>query len=232
MRFLVWILMFSSILLYAQDPNIEIEIKPRSIWVGDSSEVTWDVRDANKVYISHIGKVPISGKKKISPDNTTSYTIFAEGASGIASQTVILEVEGGRGNGFPDRNDFKYPLSYKSPTLSLIDLINHIHNVLQDIMEFSLDEYEDPQGGLFLFITRKSQKSYLVQKHERRIGARRISYLVEVKKPTHQSSNLTFTIKTLIEYRLRIERTWRPERDESIYQQAGRKLKEEINKIL
>jgi hypothetical protein len=233
MRFSAWILVVFSIVLYAHAPNIRIEIEPGSIWVGDSSELTWDVRGADKVYISHIGKVPISGKKKISPENTTSYTLCAEGTSGIASQTVILKVESSRGNGndFPDRNKFKYPLSYKSPTPSLVDFLDHIHNVLQDTMGFSLEEYEDHQGGFFVFITKKSQRSNLVQKNERRIGARRIAYLVEVKKPTSQSNNFSYAIKTLIDYRLRVERTWRPERDESIYHQVGRKLHEEINEI-
>ena len=53
----------------------------------------WEALNADRVIITpQIGSVPISGRVRLFPDETTSYEVSAEGAGGSVAKTVIIEV--------------------------------------------------------------------------------------------------------------------------------------------
>jgi len=233
MRWIAYFILIASLCTPTslQGAEVRLEVHPDSISIGESAELTWKVQEGCNVYISNVGSAGISGRMKVSPDYTTSYTLIAEGASGLQTRTAILRVEGSRGDlAFPGMEHFRFPRTYRTLARSLVDFFDRIHKVLQDSMDFSLNEYEDRNTGRFVFITNRSQRGYLVQKGEKGIRARRISYLVEVTKPNSALREFSYTIKAVIEYQRMVEKTWREESSEPIYIEEINRLKEEIAK--
>jgi len=74
-------------------PQLEIRIEPPSIQPGDSALLIWETKDARKVTIGPaIGNVDPSGRIRIFPERTTTYTVEAEGGGGTVSDSVTVEV--------------------------------------------------------------------------------------------------------------------------------------------
>lgn len=80
----------------------QFKVTPKTINYGESAELYWFVRNAKKVEIDHgIGKVPatgpeenvITGTKKVSPANTTTYKCTATNDDGQVSATCTLTVK-------------------------------------------------------------------------------------------------------------------------------------------
>lgn len=230
MRVLTLIFFSCVSVLWGQQPEISFEIKPAAISIGDSATMKWDIRHADQAYILNVGKIPLSGSQKISPQNNTSITIIAEGAQGIASKIIPIEVTGGRGEeGFPAKEKFKAQRCYTISAPSFIDLLKHIHNVLQDYLEFRVNETYDRHSGKTTFLTKASRKPELVPPKESKIRARRIAWLIEVNAARSPSQEFSYTIDTYIEYRRRSEKRWRTEPDEKIYTNEIQKLHDLIN---
>ena len=70
---------------------------PASINAGQSSTLQWSVQNADAVSISSIGTVPSSGTRSVSPAATIVYTLTATNASGSATKTATVTVQGGTG---------------------------------------------------------------------------------------------------------------------------------------
>lgn len=86
--------------------------------------------------------------------------------------------------------------------------------MLQDTLTLSVEESEISSHSQFRFVTSCAIRLDLVdQLIEPQIGFRRVAYLVEVQKIDSPSLKITVTIKTLVEYRRRIESTWRIQGD-------------------
>lgn len=230
MRILTLIFFIYASMLWGQQPEITFEIKPTTLSIGDSAAMKWDIRHADQAYLLNMGKIPLSGSQKISPQNNTAITIIAEGVHGIASKTISIEVIGARGEeGFPSKDKFKAKRAYTLSALSFIDILKHIHNVLQDYLEFQVNETYDRHSGKTTFLTRLSTKPELVQSKESKKRARRIAYLVEVNEARSSSQEFPYTIDACIEYQRRSELRWRPEKDEKIYTNEIKKLHDLIS---
>jgi hypothetical protein len=67
--------------------------EPSSIIEGESATLYWETTHATKVTIDNgIGEVPITGSYKVSPLESGTYNITAEGPGGIATDSVDIEV--------------------------------------------------------------------------------------------------------------------------------------------
>jgi hypothetical protein len=225
----LWASLFivSCAMAQPQAPQIKLEIQPGAISLGQSAVLAWEVTGAEHVYISQLGKVAARGQNAMTPRETTTYVLVAENAAGVASRSVTVAVLGVKGVfEYPEEETFEFRRSYEIAAPSLPDLLAHIGRVLQDTMAFNVRNFREERR--YVFLTHLSQKSGLVGKDERRIRARRIAFLVEVPEPEARARTFGYAIKTRIDYRLKLDETWKPEKDEAIYQQQTVKLNEKI----
>ena len=210
-------------------PKVDFDIQPRSIGFGQSVMIKWQVKGASKVFVTPIGLVDGAGKRRIKPGQTTTYILVAENSVGTVTKSVTVAVEGSKSNDeFPEVNAFRYPISFKIQTSSLPELLEHIHHVLQDVLKHTVRLTSQPSGTL-TFVTNRRSRSELVKPSEKRIGRRRIAFMVEVAERKSKKVQLTYTIKAVIEYRRRIERVWRQEENIDLYETQTRLLSESIS---
>ncbi|MCI0470883.1 MAG: flagellar motor protein MotB, partial [Candidatus Aminicenantes bacterium] len=70
--------------------------------VGDAVTLTWNVPDADEVYLTGVGLVASRGRLKVTPTQvTTIYTLIAETQPRITTAEVFVEVTGSKGETFP-----------------------------------------------------------------------------------------------------------------------------------
>ncbi len=74
-------------------PAVSISADPQSIVAGESSVLTWISENAVIVSIDQgIGEVETEGSQEVFPEETTTYTITAEGEHDIAQDSVTVTV--------------------------------------------------------------------------------------------------------------------------------------------
>lgn len=204
------------------EEQLQLSADRSSIDAGEQVTLSWAAPSADPLYLSHVGSVAASGTRSVSPPETTTYVLVLDDPAGVRAATTKVAVGGRKGDGeFPaDQGRFKYPLVIKSKT-PLVKLLDQVHRALQDQMKFSVREFQ-ADGHQMVFLTSLSKRSELVKNGEDRIGARRISYLVEVDKEQGQTR---LTIRALIEYQRRIESTWRTEDEEALYRESTSSLR-------
>ena len=219
------------LLLAAPPPDdpVRLRVVPETIEAGAEAILSWHVDDATQVYILGLGRFGADDSLRVNPAETTTYTLVAEGSFGIATKQVTLTVEGGPRDGdLLDFDRFDYPLLITWEGVSFVDFLDHVHGVLQDSLRFSVRAFQTPDKR-FTFVTNLSNRGHLVGEEERRIAARRLAYLIEAEEPDTASGPIRYTLKTLIDYRRRIERTWRPEHDETMHRAEAERLRAYLN---
>ena len=114
----------------------------------------------------------------------------------------------------------------------MVNLLEQIRRILQDDMTFSVRGPQS-EGARYLFLTNRSERSYLMQPDDdrNRVGRRRISYLIEVEPIGSGAKEFSYTIKTLMEYKKQIEATWRIENNETIYRAESARLNNMFNHL-
>ena len=81
----------------ASAPSLEIHLEPAVIRSGGSALLSWETRGADEVRIDQgIGVVDPSGRIKLFPEETTSYTLSATGPGGTVERLVTVEVSADR----------------------------------------------------------------------------------------------------------------------------------------
>jgi hypothetical protein len=76
-----------------EEPWVEISASPSVILQGESSTLTWSSTNANSCWINpDIGSVDLNGSLAVSPDETTTYYIYAEGPGGQMTDSVTINV--------------------------------------------------------------------------------------------------------------------------------------------
>ncbi len=76
-------------------PDLDVRVEPSAIQEGESALLSWEVHNADQVSISeNIGPVGLTGKIKFFPEETTTYTVTAEGLGGRIAKSVTVEVLG------------------------------------------------------------------------------------------------------------------------------------------
>ena len=81
-------------------PTATISVLPSTIVAGGSATLSWSTTDASTVYIDGVGGVPPTGSAAVSPFTTTTYTLTATGASGVATASTTLNVSAGGSTAF------------------------------------------------------------------------------------------------------------------------------------
>jgi peptidoglycan-associated lipoprotein len=78
----------------APAPMATITATPSTITPGGSATLTWKTTDASNVSIVGLGQVASSGTQTVSPTQTTSYHLVAQGDGGTADATATVSVAG------------------------------------------------------------------------------------------------------------------------------------------
>jgi hypothetical protein len=74
-------------------PEVQFGLEPNSIERGQSASLGWQVMDASEIQIDQgIGPVEWSGQRRVSPNESTRYTLYAHGPGGEASAIAGLNV--------------------------------------------------------------------------------------------------------------------------------------------
>jgi uncharacterized protein (TIGR03437 family) len=77
-------------------PTLTFTASPQTIQAGQSSTLQWASDNATTVQINQgIGTVTLDGSRVVSPSQTTTYTITAQGSGGVASATATVIVNQG-----------------------------------------------------------------------------------------------------------------------------------------
>jgi len=74
-------------------PTVTLQASPSSINKGESATLSWNSTDATQLSIApDVGAVTAQGSTKVTPSDTTAYTITASGPGGSASATANVTV--------------------------------------------------------------------------------------------------------------------------------------------
>jgi len=233
------VMIFSAVgLALAQESTLSVE--PKEIRAGRSAELKWKVENADKVFISDLGKVASDGTQIVTPKETATYTLIAEGKFGVIAKTITLRVTGAKGGKGKNSDDpdpptdymkFQYPLVVNHKGASLVDFLNQIRRLLQDDMGFSVyGPYPSPSGN-FMFVTGYKLRGDLVKPGEKTIAKRKISHMVEIDRVTSPTQEYTLTISALVKYRKALEYTWRVEGSAGFYRPECEGLKKKIESL-
>jgi peptidoglycan-associated lipoprotein len=77
----------------AARPTVTLQASPASINKGESSTLNWNSTDATQLTIApEVGAVTAQGSTKVTPSDSTTYTITATGPGGSASATAAVNV--------------------------------------------------------------------------------------------------------------------------------------------
>jgi peptidoglycan-associated lipoprotein len=77
----------------AARPTVSLQANPTSINTGDSTALSWTSTDATQLTISPgVGAVTAQGSTKVTPSDSTTYTITASGPGGSADSSVRVTV--------------------------------------------------------------------------------------------------------------------------------------------
>ncbi len=218
--------------LYAQ-PQIVFRAQPERVQIGDSVVLSWQVRDADAAYLTNYGRVELAGQLTITPEKaSTTLTLIAHGAKGLATASVTIVVEGGRGEVFPNENQFSNQRQYEISALSPITLLDGVHSALQNKMGFVVDERYDRHAHKTVFVTKLVERPELLRNDDSGIRARQLAYWVEVEENKTPAGSHLYRIKTFIQYQRRKENKWRPEPQEVFYRDSADRLWQNIQLTL
>lgn len=214
---------------WAGAEDIVLKAEPAEISAGASTLLTWQIDGTQSVYLSGVGLVQPTGSRSVSPPLTTNYFLIAQDGTAVAVHSVRVTVNGTKGGDeFPsDLDRFIYPIS-TTASISTVALLGKIRHILQDTLQFSLKEYTQPDGA-FIFLTNVSERPSLKQKEDKGIAARRIGFRIDVLKPLDKDNRITCQIRTLIDYRRRIERTWRPDPEDKLHREQADLVRQKID---
>lgn len=77
----------------AARPTVSLQASPTSINKGDSATLSWTSTDATQLTISpEVGAVTAQGSTKVTPSDSTTYTITASGPGGSADSSARVTV--------------------------------------------------------------------------------------------------------------------------------------------
>lgn len=75
-------------------PTVTLQASPTTIDKGESATLTWNSTDATKLTIApEVGDVTAQGSTKVTPSDTTAYTITATGPGGSADASATVTVK-------------------------------------------------------------------------------------------------------------------------------------------
>jgi len=194
--------------------QVTLEADRTTVSSGDTVRIRWSAPGARQVFLSSVGLVDASGEHIVSPDASTDYVLTAEGEDGVSTARIRVAVSGAKnGDSFPPSDAFGFPFNYREHARSFPELLDRVHDVLQNRMGHPVRTYQEPQE-MVVFETMTRVRSDLVDPGETRVGRRRIAYRVQVPPPRSAGPRAySYQVETLLQYQLRSERTWRRDND-------------------
>ena len=73
-------------------PTLQFSAQPASIFLRQSSTLSWNTTNATKVSIANLGDFPAQGSVSVSPTTTQTYTATATGAHGSVTASATVTV--------------------------------------------------------------------------------------------------------------------------------------------
>jgi hypothetical protein len=221
-------ILFVLALAIGHFPDDEFTISKSKIRKGEKIQLSWSVADIDSVYISNIGKVKSTGNIYLQPTSSTTYVLTANVDHKITSLLETVSVEGTKGwdESMPNPEFFKFPIRFKTKHISLISLQDAVHHVLQDNLKFNVPgESWNRDKTTYTFVTNSTIKPFLVHHSEKNVSQRRVAYMVAITN----ADNPECTVTTHIEYRLKLEETWRKESSDMIHRRASDEFVKALN---
>lgn len=196
-----------------------LTLTPARVAPGDSALLAWRVPGADSVYVSGLGVVPAAGSRRVSPRQTTTFTLVADRMA--VPLQARLEVVGGKGDAFPAEDDprFGHPVGCGGGDAQRVRVARRVRAALEEGLGMHVREYGLPTGA-HVFVTLPVPHG--ARPAERGIARRRVSHIVTLQPV---EARLDCAIRTLVEYQRAGERTWRPERDGAHYTAAALRLR-------
>jgi peptidoglycan-associated lipoprotein len=118
-------------------PTAHISANPLTILAGDSVELSWNTSNANTVRIDGIGDVPSSGKRTVSPTESTTFRVVAHGDGGNGEDSVRVTVNRPQGD---NDNNGNYGSGSEGPQLSAAEE-QLFHSSIEDAF-YGYDAYK------------------------------------------------------------------------------------------
>ena len=75
-------------------PTAQLTASPAFVSANDQVQLSWSTTNANTISIDGIGDVPSSGVKTVTPAESTTYHLVAQGDGGTAEATARVTVNG------------------------------------------------------------------------------------------------------------------------------------------
>lgn len=76
----------------APAPTVSLAASPNVIEQGQSTELTWQTQNADKISIEGLGTVPATGSRTVTPNDSITYTLNAKGPGGSGEATARVTV--------------------------------------------------------------------------------------------------------------------------------------------
>jgi hypothetical protein len=207
-----------TVVFLSQDP-VRFTVAPRSITAGDSVVVSWKVAASDSVFISDLGMVAGAGRATIYP--TSSRTVYLVGR-GVPPGQIVRAADltvgtGARGNDLPADGAFVVAQSFSIAGRDASQILGDVDRVLQRTLSYPAPDWVRRPTGIWRITTATRERPDMVLRSERTIGLRRVAYRVEVNEGPDRSGAYHCTIASVVQYRKRIERDFRPEPSDTLY---------------
>jgi hypothetical protein len=216
------------------ETSFELRAEPTRISAGNEATLQWQTGTAaTRVLLSDVGLVDRSGRVTVKPLASTVYTLVAEGPFGVVTRSVTIDVDGTRGNDFPDSYDgFRFPITARRQAPSFVDLLESLRRALEARARAPVAGPMPSTSGHLLLVTGFATAATDSCGAETNLGERRVAYLIDLEPQTRADQWYAFTIKTFYQYRRRIERTWRTGDCREWYRSAAESLRSALETIV
>ncbi len=178
----------------------KFEARPNSIFRGQEAELRWRVYDAFKVTIEPgVGEVdPHSGKVKVKPLRTTTYTLRAEGPGGSSSRSITVQVRRKAVRPFPKTGPFvlsvinhgpiRFEINKASRRASVYFAGQHVFNmeavevVLKGHGPHDIIRLTGNNRGTRVFLDLKNKRIFIYERNRREVVWARKLHIYHRKK--------------------------------------------------
>lgn len=218
--------MFASLLLLAglalATDTLSLSASASAIQFRDSVEIRWTLDDAQEGYLTHVGHVTGPGRRRVAPEETTTYTLLVD--DGRTASTTVVVYGSRTSDRYPEPEQFDFPVRGTRRATSFVRFVDQARAYLQDSLRLAVRETPTVGGG-YQFLTYPSETLTPRDSLPRQIRARRTAFLVEIESPAQPGGEIRFTVSTYMQYQRRVESTWRLEADEALYGAAARRVR-------
>jgi hypothetical protein len=198
-----------------------MQLQPGEIRAGESATLSWDTGGA-KAFILGYGRVAGKGSARVSPSDSTDFTMVTDAESGIRYAGARLLVSGAKGDdGTPALSNFGVAERGERRGTDYIDFQVAVWKLLQSKGYAVKGDYA-PKRPFVTVYTDFALRPDLVEKAER-IRARRLALAIDIDEP--KEGAIGFGVRPDLEFPYRGEDEWRPEKE-------GTAAKAEAMKVL